>query len=471
MSIVDRVKLKLNVVNENLQSPGEVVKSYNATRSFFNRDSFCYAPSVNMLFSQDGSVRVCCHNTTYIIGRYPEQDLLTIWNGAQAEQLREKMRQYDLSGGCDVCRADFLGGHFEEVRARHFDTLPRNNGFPAMMEFLLTNLCNLECVMCQGTFSSLIRKNREKLPPIHSPYDENFMAQLKPFIPHLKEVRFSGSGEAFMVDLNYKIWEMIIEMNPGCLIMVQTNGTILTDRVKQVLEKGNFQIGISLDSLEKKTFEEIRINANFDKVMQNVEFFHQYSVKRRKKFMLSMCVMRQNWQEMPALIRLCDQLGAVATFHKVWYPKEYALYNLPSQEIQHIYQTLSVESFPESNRIEKLNADHYKYFMSVIHKWHEDAPILERRAALSQNLSEEELYPFIHSIIKAYYADNFSKLNAEERVMSAMSKLNMLIDLFENKDDKIRLLRYVCAIPPAEVSVALADLPLEVLFQEAGNHI
>lgn len=45
--------------------------------------------------------------------------------------------------------------------------------------------------MCRGEFSSTIRKNREGLPPIDSPYDAAFFDQVEEFIPHLQSSRFS----------------------------------------------------------------------------------------------------------------------------------------------------------------------------------------------------------------------------------------------------------------------------------------
>jgi MoaA/NifB/PqqE/SkfB family radical SAM enzyme len=75
---------------------------------------------------------------------------------------------------------------------------------PKVMEFELSNECNLECVMCNGSFSSSIRKNREKLPPIISPYNDDFVNELDAFIPHLTDAKFLG-GEPFMIEIYLKI--------------------------------------------------------------------------------------------------------------------------------------------------------------------------------------------------------------------------------------------------------------------------
>ena len=315
----------------------EVIAEYNKTRNA-SHNTFCHAPGVNMLFAQDGKVKACCHNLEFILGEYPKQSITEIWKSEAAGELRGYLKNYNLSHGCDICAADMNTRSYEEVSARHFDSLPVNKDYPVMMEFLMTNTWHLECVMCKGEYSSLIRKNREKLPPLVSPYDKNFIKQLEEFIPHLHETRFSGSGEAFAIDMNYEIWEMIIRLNPKCVIMVQTNGSYLNARIKDFLNRGNFRIGVSLDSLDRVNYESIRLNASFDRVMENIRYFSEYSRGKNEKFALALCVMRQNWRELPAFINFCNENNAVATLHKVWFPVEYALHSLSYKELTEVYR-------------------------------------------------------------------------------------------------------------------------------------
>jgi len=98
--------------------------------------------------------------------------------------------------------------------AKHFDSLPSHSTHPTMMEFLLSNTCNPECIMCCGELSSSLRTKREKLPLQKSPYGKEFINQIQEFIPYLKETRFSSSGEAFLIHLNFELGESLIEKNP-----------------------------------------------------------------------------------------------------------------------------------------------------------------------------------------------------------------------------------------------------------------
>ena len=48
--------------------------------------------------------------------------------------------------------------------------------------------------MCNGDWSHLIRKNREKLPPLKMVYDKKFTEQLEEFIPNLQHALFIGEN-------------------------------------------------------------------------------------------------------------------------------------------------------------------------------------------------------------------------------------------------------------------------------------
>ena len=446
-----------------------LAKAYNDSRFGKNHKTFCYAPSTNMLFAQNGNVYACCHNKEIAIGRYPEQTISEIWNSQIAIDFRSRMEHYDLSAGCEICKSDLKPDAFQEVRARHFDTLQRNKNYPVMMEFLLTNICNLECVMCMGEYSSLIRKNREKLPTLEYHYDQAFIFQLDEFIPYLKETRFSGSGEAF--DVNYEIWEKIIKLNPKCVIMVQTNGTILTDRVKSVLSRGNFQIGVSLDSLKKNVYESIRLNANFDKVMSNIRYFSDYCKQKKIKFNLSLCVMRQNWEEMPAYIEFCNELDCVATFHKVWHPRKYALDNLPVIELVKIYDYLSKFDFEGKTPTQKLNREHYHYFISVIKEWRDKSREVNPYDEEVSVLGYEGLIPYLSRKLYDYLiAQNHDEATTVELRTKYITKISAFVEMFDTLRDKERVLRAACLREPSLILYSLENFSIEENYKQFKSY-
>ncbi|MES2622699.1 MAG: radical SAM protein [Bacteroidota bacterium] len=450
----------------NLHMSEELVAGYNATRQPQLWSSVCQAPSINMVFTQSGEVKVCCHNSSYNLGTWPAQTIEEIWNSDSARQLRQHMQEYNLLHGCGVCDFDISRKSFANVAAKHFDTVPAHASFPTMMEFQFTNTCNLECVMCTGEFSSLIRKNREKLPALPNVYNSDFLLQVEKFIPYLKETRFSSSGEAFSIDMNYDLWDLIIQRNPQCLITIQTNGTVLTDRVKAMLAKGNFKIGVSLDSLQKETYEKIRINARFDKVMKNVEWFSQY-MAGRNTFHLSMCVMRQNWHELPEYILFCNRINAAATLHKVWEPKRYSLDNLPAAELQEIHRQLSSFQLPESTVCEKQNKQRYLYFVSVIERWWQEAVEREKNMPDMNHLSQEELLLLVSERIGKYIDGRHipaeEKSSLKETCLAKLKEMLLLIDA----EKQHLLLTQIYFVNPAFMIVPLSRETAEELWAGA----
>jgi radical SAM protein with 4Fe4S-binding SPASM domain len=441
--------------------------AYNSSRTTKNPSSLCYAPSVNMYFSQDGTVHLCCHNMKYVIGKYPDQSILEIWNSEAAKKVRKDMEEYKLYEGCNICKSDIEMGAFGEVRARHFDSIPRHPFYPTMMEFLLTNTCNLECIMCKGEFSSLIRQNREKLPPLPKPYNDTFIEQLREFIPYLHETRFSGSGEAFLIEDNYKIWEMIIDMNPNCVIMVQTNGMVLNSRIKDLLKRGKFQIGVSLDSLKKDIFETIRPHAKLERVMENIQYFSEYAMTKKIKFSIALCVMRQNWQELPDFIKFANSLSATATFHKVFHPLEYSLKSLSRNKLSETINYLEGFSFDTNNTLQKQNEKHYQYILDSLRYWHQEAA-----KNLFEDLSDEQL---VKSILKKWQL--FAEENKGPIEIAPMdlqlfeTKLTLLLAKIPEADIKRKTLTLIYASEFNELSSDFNKLTIDELLSLSQKYI
>ena len=353
--------------------PRELLEEFNRHRIPRNVPPFCFSPFNSLLFESDGSVFPCCHNYKYYYGSYPMDSIDKIWNGQKMQKFRKAIKKGDLSNGCDVCRFDIDSGCFDTVQSIMFDNFPVNqNGFPSMLDFKLDNTCNLECIMCDGMHSGSIRRNRENRSKLVSPYDEAFLEQLDKFIPYLHTARFSG-GEPFLIDIYYRIWERIIDLNPGCILRVQTNGSILNDRIKDLLERGNFELNLSIDSFNKETYLSIRKNSDFEKAMENILYFSDYSKRKGRFFGVTICPIRSNWKELPDIVRHCNRLNAIIWFSNVWLPPQVALWSLNSRELLEIYTTLKEAILSSDNNVERDNLKIFKDFVIVLQKWHKNA--------------------------------------------------------------------------------------------------
>lgn len=347
-------------------------------------EPFCHAPFLNLHFSHGGEVLACCHNRTHILGTYPAQSVDEIWTGEKAQQLRRAMVANDLSKGCQACMRqlmaadlagldDMAGSYWHKWFTKYWRDASAHGGHPERfarlpftVEFELHNSCNLECVMCHGVASSTIRKRRDALPALPSPYDSAFVDQVARILPEVSTAGFTG-GEPFLIPLYYEIWDRIAECNPKMFLMLVTNGTILNDRVRRLVERLNFVINVSMDSIVKETYESIRVGSSFDLVMENSLYFADVMHRRGMPFTWRCCAMRQNWRELPDMVRFCDDRGIRVVFNQVEFPLDFSLHTLPPSELQEIADYLRrADTFDAANPVQTFNRGQYRGLLQRI---------------------------------------------------------------------------------------------------------
>jgi len=326
--------------------PQPLIDAYDKSRDFSAKGfhSGCYAPFVSLYFNTLGEVIACCKNETFVLGNIAAEGLDAIWNGGRIGQLRKALTQYNFGAGCGQCEWQLKSGNFSGAYTQIFEEFKVDSPapqWPQMMEFTISNTCNFECIMCFGELSSSIRGHREGLPPLRRVYDERFFADLPKFLPHLKRAKFFG-GEPFLATENFRIWEMMIEQKLGTPCHVTTNGSIWNDRVRRVLDHLPCSISVSLDGANAKTFESIRVNGNFDEVMQNTRRFADYTRSRGTTFSITFCLMRQNWQEFGDVLLLADGFDCDVWVNTVINPTECSLYTLPTKELLDIVDQMEV---------------------------------------------------------------------------------------------------------------------------------
>ena len=409
----------------------DIVDAYNQQRNLGPKPVLCYAPSKSMRFDREGRVFACCYNNKHDLGHYPEQSIGEIWKGLRIKELREHLENNDLNSGCHICKVDFENKLFNSVKTSMYDYFPMRKDYPSMLEFKLENTCNLECEMCFGISSSLIRKNRDKLPPIEGPYNDEFVKQLEEFIPHLSDARFSG-GEPFLIDLYYDIWEKIIEINPDCTIMVQTNGTILNNKVKDMMKRGKFRFSISLTSVKQDNYKKIRKNSSFEESMSNIKYFREYCNENETYLGVTITPMRQNWKELPEFIEICNSMDTNAWFNIVYAPPKYALWTMDSGALAEIHEYLSNFEFPDDTDIHSQNRNHYGEFIKLVAEWRENALIREEEMPEKKiDISLHKGFIYERAELYAGYMSNLSAAEKQQKTKLLTDKIDSVYDKLE----------------------------------------
>lgn len=317
--------------------------AYHRARSVGHQPfvSACYAPYVGLSFDVHGMVSVCAFTRSTPLGQVGEHSLLDLWNSEPLAEIRAAVRADDLERWCSRCAEEIAGGNVHGVLAEGFDRFrvdPAMAG-PTRLEFALSNACNLQCVMCSGEYSSAIRSHREGLPPLPARYGETFLEELAPFLPGLAQARFLG-GEPFLAEVNFRIWELMIEVGSTAECNVTTNGTQWSPRMAAILEQLPFSIGVSIDGVRRQTVESIRSGASYDRIMSNLEQFLAYRERTGASISLTFCLMVENWQEFGEYLQFAEARGCRVFVNTVRQPPRHSLYHLPLETLRGVVDDL-----------------------------------------------------------------------------------------------------------------------------------
>ena len=312
--------------------------SYNDVRKFGYNKTFCFAPQNSLYFKFNGDVIACCKNNLDIYGNIRSNSIDEIWSSAVRIRLKSDIENYNYNKGCDFCYRQLENKNYSGVHAILYDNHYNryiNHQFPTEVTFEISNKCNLECIMCDGYRSSSIRKNREKLAETPDVYPANFLEQLIPFIPHFKVVRLQG-GEPFLIPFYLDLIDKIGELNKKCKIYIQTNGTILSDRIRKIIDNRQIELSVSTDAFNKSDYEFIRKNSNFNKTIQNILDFNQIFRQRNKKLNINYCVLSKNILKIHEAIDFCNEHELNLQFIIVDNPASLSIFNLDEKEINDI---------------------------------------------------------------------------------------------------------------------------------------
>jgi len=172
--------------------------------------------------------------------------------------------------------------------------LPRLGKF----RILLTQRCNLDCLYChkEGQFS----KRNENMTT------EEFQKLTKiAYSFGLDEVKYSG-GEPLL----YDSLPELIGSSKGLgvpRVSVTTNGILLEERLDQLEQAGLDELSISLDTLDKETFEKLNRGSreDFERTFRGIEKAKDYPFNMN----LNMSLTKYNYHEVGNMIEYAKGLG------------------------------------------------------------------------------------------------------------------------------------------------------------------
>jgi MoaA/NifB/PqqE/SkfB family radical SAM enzyme len=173
---------------------------------------------------------------------------------------------------------------------------------PHFLQLEPVGRCNLACRMC-----AVPQRPEEQQQATISV--AQFDALLDAW-PQLQELHLQGLGEPMLHPQFFTLVEHAVAR--GIRVSANTNATLITPaRARACVKSGLSALSISVDGARAATYEAIRLQASFAKVVRNIERV----VRARRELgaadpslRLVMVLMRHNLEELPALVELAASL-------------------------------------------------------------------------------------------------------------------------------------------------------------------
>ncbi len=209
-----------------------------------------------------------------------------------------------------------LSPEYWEYR-RKWEENPLNRvvgSFPIHLDIEATSACNLKCTMCprtdmvnDGTFWKINTVDTEKFKRLIDEGVANGLCSIK----------FNYLGEPTM---NPRLVEMIEYAKEAKVVdvMFNTNATQLTAELsKRLISSGLDKLFFSFDSPDREQYNKIRVGADFDQVLGNIQQFMDIrnemgSISPRTR--VSMVRMKENEHEWEAFKNLFEPIVDVVAY-------------------------------------------------------------------------------------------------------------------------------------------------------------
>ena len=292
--------------------------------------------------------------------------------------------------------------------------------------------------MCDANLSSSIEKKEKNEITENKFYKEKFFEELKEFIPHLQLAEFTG-GDPFMIEEYYRIWDMIVELNPKCKILITTNANTMNPRIEELINKHkNLNFNISIDSLEKENYEKIRVNGNFDYAIKNIQKFINYCKKNKTHLNILVCPLSKNAHELGDFVNFANKNKICVYYHTVIKPKELSLKYLAKDELIRIINNLNTYNFPKRNQKQIINKQNFENLIELLKTWAIDSEVkIESEIIEEKILSESELIDLLRTRVNEVKPEFLNKFDDLLKEISKYSNFNIILDKFFKLSDEI----------------------------------
>lgn len=215
---------------------------------------------------------------------------------------------------------------------------------PLEIEFQLTNLCNLKCLMCsEGSSSSILAEN--KLLKINTSGSRDYSITVKE-IQEMKTwmqskpkmIRLCGGEPMMVAEIKQAIqWGLSNGLLDNTELHITTNATKLDDEWLDILSKiKNLRIMISVDAVGQLN-DYIRYGSDWDTIVTNIEKMSQIP---NVNLVIHATIQNLNILYIDKLILWCKEHNYYFDYGLIEQPAIYSLSNLPMELIEQAKENL-----------------------------------------------------------------------------------------------------------------------------------
>ena len=144
------------------------------------------------------------------------------------------------------------------------------DNFPPCVQIEPTSVCNYRCIMCYQADKTFSNKSNGFMGNMEMSTFKKCIDELE---GNIEAITFASRGEP---TLNQNFEKMIDYCEGKFLALkLNTNASMLNEKlIHKILSSDLQTIVFSIDAKDKDSYEKIRVNGKFDKVLKNLEMFN-----------------------------------------------------------------------------------------------------------------------------------------------------------------------------------------------------
>jgi sulfatase maturation enzyme AslB (radical SAM superfamily) len=230
---------------------------------------FCSYPFLHQHLDTRKQSKLCCFSETDMQSGFN-------FNSNEYKEVRDMMLNGDWSVHCQGCQSleqrKLISPRQKALRDENTELLQHQVDKhlagelldPYQYDLRISNLCNLACIMCGPKSSSTIAKNLG--------IDNEFLSyEPDVYINPKANYMYLAGGEPFLIKKFSALLNKI--ENTNCKVVINTNGTIVTDHLMKALERfHNVNMTVSIDGYMDLN-SKIRIGSNWEAIDKNLIIF------------------------------------------------------------------------------------------------------------------------------------------------------------------------------------------------------